>query len=81
MWLLLFSVMFFSAISELMLSFLVMHWSLGPWVGPIFVVACMTLATPFISRAWFYEHAIVTVTSASLGGIIGKALGIALPGL
>lgn len=79
MWLLLLLTTLFAAFSQAMMSFLVMHWSLGPWVGPIFVVVCMTLVIPFISRKWFQEHAIVTIAAGSIGGMVGLCLGMTIP--
>lgn len=79
MWLLLLLTTLFAGFSQAMMSFLVMHWSLGPWVGPVFVVVCMTLIIPFISRKWFQDHAIVTIAAGSIGGMIGLCLGMTIP--
>ncbi len=79
MWLLLALTIFFSIISTSMMSYLVMHLPLGPWAGPIFVVVCMALMIPLVSRKWFQEHAIVTIAAGSIGGMIGLGLGATVP--
>lgn len=79
MWLLLLLTTLFAGFSQAMMSYLVMHWSLGPWVGPIFVIVCMALAIPFVSREWFKDHAIVTIAAGSIGGMIGMSLAMTIP--
>lgn len=79
MWLLLFLTTMFAGFSQAMTSYLIMHWSLGPWVGPVFVVVCMALAVPFVSQKWFQEHAIVTIAAGSIGGMVGLCLGMTIP--
>lgn len=79
MWLLLCLTILFAGFSQAMMSFLVMHWSMGPWFGPIFVVVCMALVIPFISRKWFQEHAMVTIATGSIGGMVGLCLGMTIP--
>lgn len=79
MWLLILLTTLFAVFSQAMMSYLVMHWSLGPWVGPIFVVVCMTLLIPFISRKWFQEHALMTIAAGSIGGMVGLCLGMTVP--
>ena len=79
MWLLLFLTTVFSILSTGLMSLIVMHMPLGPWVGPLFVVVCMAIIIPFVSRKWFQHHAIITIASSSIGGMIGLALGRTLP--
>lgn len=79
MWLLLFLTTIFTLISQIMMSYLVLHSSIGPWVGPLLVVVCMTLLMPFISKKWFSDHAIITIAASSVGGMIGLCLGKTLP--
>lgn len=70
---------FFSVMSAGMMSYLAMSIQLGPWVAPVFVVVCMVFVIPFIKSKWFYEHAVVAISSGSVGGMIGICLGLSFP--
>ncbi len=70
---------FFATFSTGMMSYLTMSTQLGPWVGPIFVVVCMVFVIPFVKSKWFYEHAVITIASGSVGGMVGICLGLSFP--
>ncbi|MCX5924007.1 MAG: hypothetical protein NTZ68_01095 [Candidatus Dependentiae bacterium] len=61
------------------MSYLAMSTQLGPWVAPVFVVVCMVLAMPLVSRSWFREHVIITIAAGSIGGMVGTCLGLTWP--
>ncbi len=69
----------FSTLSTGMMSYLAMSTQLGPWVAPVFVVVCMVFVIPFVKSKWFYEHAVITIASGSVGGMIGICLGLSFP--
>jgi hypothetical protein len=71
--------MFFSVFSTGMMGYLAMSTQLGPWVAPIFSVVVMTLIIPFFNAQWIKKHAIIIITSGSVGGMIGICLGFSLP--
>lgn len=75
----LFVTMFFSMLSVGMMSYLAMNTLLGPWIAPLFVVVCMVLAIPFVSKRWFDDHAILSIAAGSIGGMVGTALGVTVP--
>lgn len=70
---------FFSILSTGMMSYLAMNTPLGPWVAPVFVVVSMVLIILVFKNKWFYEHAVITISSGSLGGMIGICFGLSFP--
>ncbi len=77
--LMIFLAMFFSVFSTGMMGYLAMSTQLGPWVAPIFSVVLMTLIIPFFNAQWIKKHAIIIISSGSVGGMIGICLGFSLP--
>lgn len=69
----------FSVLSTGMMSYLAMTTELGSWIAPMFVVVCMALMMPFFDARWFKKHAVITIATSSVGGMVGTCLGLSFP--
>ena len=72
-------IIFFSAISVFLMSYMTMNTELGPWVAPLFIVMCTMFAIPLLSRRLFAKYATIMIAAGSIGGMVGMCLGLSIP--